>query len=145
MALYWALFGVTLIVIEMILPGIFFIFLGLGAFATAGILQLGFISDLSQAFFCWLGSSTLFVFTLRKVFMRLAPSETEIGSIDEDKDAYGKEVEVLHTVFSDNEEGRIIFRGSTWAAKCPKKILRPGEKAILKKRHLNLWIVEPLE
>ena len=52
-------------------------------------------------------------------------------------------VEVAETI-PKGEQGRIRFRGTTWAATCYQQTLEVGSQARLVTRDGITWVVEPL-
>ena len=141
--LFWVILGSILVFSELIVPGLIVIFLGMASFFVAFGIWMGWFVSLIDILTAWMLSSLVLIFSLRQVFARLAPGESVVSNMDEDKDAYGSIVEVLKTV-GPHEKGRIFFRGTSWEASS-SQVIKTGEKAILKSRDLNMWIIEPMD
>jgi membrane protein implicated in regulation of membrane protease activity len=144
MLTYWVVGGIVLLVAEIVLPGMVLGFLGAAALMVALLLWLGVIEGLVPALTTWFIGSIVMLVALRGFFQRLMPGDEEVQSTDEDFDAYGTVVEVAETI-AKGEEGRIRFRGTTWAATCYEQALEAGSRARLVARHGITWVVEPLE
>ncbi len=142
---FWIIFGIILIVLELVLPGAVVVFLGFGALIVALAVYLGLVEGWISAFTLWFISSLLLIIALRSVLQRYMPEgEAERQSTDEDLDAYGAVVEVAEAM-SPQQAGRIHFRGTTWPAICYESALRPGQKAKIIHRENLLWVIEPFD
>lgn len=142
--LFWLVLGIFLMLSEIIVPGLVVVFLGIASLFVAFGIWMGWLQGWVEVMTAWFISSLALIFSLRQVFARLAPGNTQISNMDEDVDAIGQVVEVVKTINPSSEDGRIHFRGTTWAAKS-NQIIKQGEKAILDSRELNLWVVSPLD
>lgn len=143
---YWFIGGVVLMLLEFLLPGGIVFFLGLGATLVSLLLYTGLIEGWIQAFTAWFVGSLLLLFGLRGVVQKLIPAQVERGRTDEDLDAYDQIAEVAETIPAGGE-GRINFRGSTWAAKHyhENRALEAGTRVRIVFRDNLLWIVEAIE
>ncbi len=142
---FWLIFGLCLIFIELMVPGLVVIFLGIGALFIALLLWLGVLKTWISSFTAWFISSLAFLILLRGVFKKYLPGEVTKNYIDEDDDAFGSVVDVIETVTSENNDGRIKFRGTSWTAKCIEGEIKTGEKAKIIYRDDMVWIVEPYD
>ncbi len=144
--IYWFIGGVVLMLLEFLLPGGIVFFLGLGATLVSLLLYTGLIEGWIQAFTAWFVGSLLLLFGLRGVVQKLIPAQVERGRTDEDLDAYDQIAEVAETIPAGGE-GRITFRGSTWAAKHyhEERALEAGTRVRIVFRDNLLWIVEAIE
>ncbi len=142
---FWLIFGLCLIFIELLIPGLVVIFLGIGALFIALLQWLGFLETWIASFTAWFISSLAFLILLRGVFKKFLPGEVTKDYIDEDEDAFGSVVDVIETVTSENNDGRIKFRGTSWTAKCMDGEIRTGGKAKIIYRDDMVWIVEPYD
>ncbi|MDA3821474.1 MAG: NfeD family protein, partial [Bacteroidales bacterium] len=73
------------------------------------------------------------------------PSDSNYQMVEEDVDAIGSVVEVISTVYQDNNSGRIMFNGTSWQAVSNKGIIEAGTKAKLVHRDNISWVVVPWE
>jgi membrane protein implicated in regulation of membrane protease activity len=144
MLTYWIVGGIVLLVAEIVVPGMVLGFLGAAALLVALLLWLGVIEGLVPALMTWFIGSIVMLVALRGFFQRLMLGDEDVQSTDEDLDAYGSVVEVAETI-PKGEEGRIRFRGTTWAATCYDQTLEAGSRAKLMMRDGITWVVEPLD
>ena len=144
MLTYWIVGGIALLVAEIVVPGMVLGFLGAAALLVAALLWLGVIDGLVAALTTWFIGSIVMLVALRGLFQRLMPGDQEVHSTDEDLDAFGTVVEVAETI-PKGDQGRIRFRGTTWAATCYERTLEAGSRARLVTRDGIAWVVEPME
>ncbi len=142
--LYWLILGVALLLLELMVPGLVVVFLGVAALLVALLLYMGIVSTWTGALSSFFILAIVLVLTLRHFFARYASSDSKTGSLDEDADAFGMVVEVLKASNDNGNRGRIMFRGTTWEAESFGGPLKEGGKARLLKRESLLWIVEPV-
>ena len=136
--------GLTLIVLEVVIPGLVVVFLGAAALLVAAAASLGLVSGWLMAFTLWFVSSLVMVLGVRSAFTRFLPGGFIRQLTDEDVDAFGEEVDVVETVTT-RPGGRIRFRGSTWAAQTLQEELPAGARAKVVARDNLVWIVEPVD
>ncbi len=116
MSMYWVIFGIILVLLEVILPGGIIVFLGFAALFVGLALHLGFINTVAGALIAWFISSLFLVLVLRSFFMKYFEGDSKVDDVDESKDVIGAIVEVCEEVLP-HKEGRVRFRGSTWQAR----------------------------
>lgn len=141
----WLGGGFALMLMELLLPGLVVIWLGLGAVLVAGLRWLGIIEGLTPSFMVWFISSLSFLIFLRRFFTKYLPGEVTANYSDEDRDAFGAIVEIVESVTSGSDQGRIKYGGTTWSASCIEGEIKVGQKARITARDNLVWIVEPLE
>ena len=139
---FWIILGITLILAELITPGLIAIFLGISALIVAFGFWMSWISSLVELITSWMIISLFLIFSLRGLFAKFIPASTEKENIDEDLEAKGKEVLVTKTIKAIDASGRIFFRGTEWSAQSIKDTIPSGKKVILIKRKLSVWIVD---
>lgn len=139
----WFIVGILLLGSEFLISGFVIIFFGGGAIAVAVARWLGLIESWASSTAVWLISSLLLVVALRKTIRKFLPAETSYQAVEEDIDAYGTVVEVIKTVYDDNDEGRIRYQGTSWPSICEEGTIPAGKKAKLLARNNLAWIVEP--
>lgn len=138
----WIVAGAVLIVLELIVPGMVLVFLGVGALLVAFLVWLGLVQTWVASITIWFIASLVLLLVLRGFFQRFMSGEAETQSTDEDFDAYGEVVDVVEAI-GPKKEGRIRYRGTTWQAACYDNTLEAGTKAQIVCRENLLWIVEP--
>ncbi len=141
----WLIVGILLMVSEILVPGLVVIFLGLAAVIVAGGRWIGLIDGLVDSFTYWFILSTFLCLGMRGLVSKITPGEIAIESGDDDEAAIGREVEVLEETCSDNDNGRIRFRGTTWKAMTEFGRIYPGQKARIYSRKDMIWIVDPID
>lgn len=141
---FWLLFGAILVFGEFVLPGLVSVFVGLGALSVAALLYLNLIESLPSQLATWFLSSTIYIFTIRILVVRLYPSDTEKQNIDEDQAMLGQAVDVIESI-SSARPGRIRFGESTWAAVLKGEgEIKASEKAVIVGRDNISWIVKKI-
>lgn len=137
----WLIAGIILSISELLIPGLFVIFLGIAAILIAGMRWLGILEGDFHSFSAWAGTSLVLVLVGRGIFQRWFPSETSFEDTDEDKAAIGQSVEVVETVTT--RGGRIRYQGSTWDARTKEDSIPAQSRARIVSRDNISWIVEP--
>ncbi len=142
----WLVGGIILMLLEFVLPGGIVFFLGLGATLVSLLLYLGVIEGWLQAFTVWFIGSLMLLFGLRGIVQKIIPAQVEKGRTDEDLDAYDKIAKVYQTIPAGGE-GRIEFRGSTWAARGYDESvsLEAGTVVRIVFRDNLLWVVDAID
>ncbi len=139
----WAITGIIMILAELVLPGGVIIFLGLGCLTVAGGIWAGHITTMTTALLTFFISSLVYLLALRSLFIKYFEGDSSIQNTNEDLDSINSIVEVIEKI-TPYTAGRVRFRESTWVAESENEI-QAGEKAIIKKRVGNKWIVSPLK
>jgi len=112
----WFILGSALVALELLLPGLVSVFLGLGAILTALALRVGWVASPQGALISFIVFSTLLLLFVRAWVGRLLPATRIESETDETKLALYQRVEVVESIPSGGE-GRISFRGTTWKAR----------------------------
>ncbi len=150
MLTYWVVGGIVLALLEIVVPGMVLVFLGVAALIVAGLIWLGVIDGWIPALTAWFVVSLVSLIVLRGLFQRMMPGEEAWSSADEDVDSFGQVVEVAETITKGEpgdkgEYGRIRYRGTTWPAICYEHTLAAGSQAKLVYCDNLVWIVEALD
>jgi membrane protein implicated in regulation of membrane protease activity len=144
MLYFWLVFGVFLILSEMLLPGLVSVFMGFGALTVAVLLHFDCIDSISDQLVTWFVSSTIYIFSLRLLVMRYYPSNREKRDIDEDRAMIGQIVEVVQAI-SNKSSGRICHGESTWTAiSSGEEVINVGEQVQIVGRDNISWTVKKL-
>lgn len=136
--------GLSLMVLETLVPGGVAGFLGLGGLVVAGLRALGLLVDPLTALITWVFLSTGLTIALRPLAMRFVQGDISLALTDEDAEAMGQTVTVIEPV-GEEEAGRIRFRGASWDARTVEGHLPEGAQAKLLYRDNLTWIVEPVD
>ena len=113
--LIWMIFGLTMMVAELVIPGGIIVFLGISAMVVSGAIYMGWITSVTYALITWFITSIIFMLFLRSLFMKYFEGDSEIQDVEENSDIPGKTVEVIEEITPD-KPGRVRMRGSTWVA-----------------------------
>lgn len=141
-AMVWVSIGAVLILLELVVPGAVFGFVGGAAVLTGVLVQLGHIEGPVNILLTFFVSSIFFVLVLRTGLLKLFPSDDRVENTDETEDAKGKIVDVLEEI-TPYRRGRIRYLGTTWDAQCDTH-LEAGSQAVIAGRDGNCWIVKSL-
>jgi len=140
----WWIIGLVLVLLELLLPGLVIVFLGLGAFLVAALVHFEIISGIFQELLAWFVSSLFFLVTLRFLVIMYYPSDTKKKDVNEDNEVIGTIVNLLEDI-SENQKGRITHSGSTWPAVSENgEEIRAGEKVKIVGRDNLTWIVKKI-
>ncbi len=113
----WFVLGLIFLFLEFILPGIIIGFFGVGAILTAVLYWVGILDSLTAQLICFLVSSLLLLFVLRRYLKKLFVGKTTTGrDSDEMDNPVGKTAKVVEDIKKDGSQGRIVFEGTEWKA-----------------------------
>lgn len=141
-ALIWLGLGAALILLELVVPGAVFGFVGGAAVLTGVLVQLGHIEGPVNILMTFFISSIFFVMFLRTGLLKLFPSDDRVENTDETQDAIGKIVDVIDEV-TPYRRGRIRYLDTSWEAQSDETI-ETGHQAVIVSRDGNCWIIKPL-
>jgi membrane protein implicated in regulation of membrane protease activity len=140
---FWVALGAVLLLLELVVPGMVLVFLGVAAWIVAGLVAAGLITAPLPMFTTWFLLSLGLVVALRGFLVRLFPSSHSRQDVDEDAEAEDQIVDVVTDIANDHTEGRVRFGGTTWAARALDEPLTAGSKARLMYREDLVWVVTP--
>jgi inner membrane protein len=142
---YWAISGVALIGLEMVVPGFVIFFFGVGALLTA---LSSLIPPIGQTI--WIQISLFIVFSiLSLVFLRRNYSIIFAGTVfdsrkpEREEAGNGKIAKVTETASVLNE-GRIRFQGTTWKAIAKSGECKSGTLARIVSRDGITYVIESI-
>ncbi|MBD2303954.1 MAG: hypothetical protein CLLPBCKN_007750 [Chroococcidiopsis cubana SAG 39.79] len=130
----WLLIGIALCAIELVLPTAFVSF-AMGVSAVVVAIAVPILPHLGLQVVVWLALSTAFVFLSR----RLIPAPQRHSKI---RDATVAET---LTEITAGKEGRVLYEGNSWRAKCAdeKLSILPQQKVYVVSREGTTLIVMP--
>ncbi len=141
---FWLAFGIILMLLEFLLPGMVVVFLGAAAVLVSLAMGLGLLEGVLSSVTAWFISSIVLTLGLRGVVLKFIPTgDVSVAVLDEQIDSYGKIVSVAEEVGLE-EGGRIFFQGSTWPAITEKEHIPKGAKARILTRLNVTFVVEPV-
>jgi membrane protein implicated in regulation of membrane protease activity len=140
--LFWFIVGLGLFLLELIIPGFFIFFFGLGAWVTALVCLIGgpdSITNLQIIIFAI--TSVLSLIGLRKIIQkRFFYSKGNLSEEVEDEFT-GKEA-IAKADFGSDMNGKVEFKGTTWNAES-KSAIKTGQRVIIIEKDSFKLIVEP--
>lgn len=138
--LFWFILGLGLFLLELVIPGFFIFFFGLGAWVTALVcLIVNPGTNLQIIIFAL--SSSLLLLALRRIIQKkfLNSKSTESDSVEDE--FTGKEA--LATIdFGGMKHGKVDFKGTTWTAESESEI-KEGQRVIIIEKDSFKLIVKP--
>ncbi len=140
--LIWIGLGVALILLELVVPGAVFGFIGGAAVLTGILIYLGHLSGTVEIMMTFFVSSIFFILVLRTGLMRLFPADSKVENTDETQAAVGEIVPVLEKI-SPYRRGRIKYLDVSWEAQADVEI-EVDQQAVITGRDGNCWIVKSL-
>ena len=141
-ALLWFLAGLVLMLLELLLPGIILVFIGLGAWVAALAAWLGWVDSLAGQALVFAIASVVLLVGLRRLFKGWLTGVTLAGdSAHELNEFIGKTVPVL-TAIPSGGMGKVEFRGAHWNAQSSEP-LGAGASAIITGREGLCLLVRP--
>jgi len=140
--LFWFIIGLVLFLLELVIPGFFIFFFGLGAWVTALVCLLGdpvSITNLQIIIFAVI--SGLSLIALRRIIQRKFFYSKDNLSEGVEDEFTGREA-VATTRFGSGRMGKVEFKGTTWNAESKSEI-KEGDRVIITKKDSITLIVEP--
>jgi membrane protein implicated in regulation of membrane protease activity len=138
--LFWFLLGLVLFLIELAIPGFFIFFFGLGAWVTALVcLILSPGTNLQILIFALVSVLTLLAF--RKVLKKKFFSSNGKESEEVEDEFTGKEA-LAKVDFGGTKNGKVEFKGTTWAAES-KADISAGQRVVIIEKDSFKLIVKP--
>jgi len=138
--LFWFLLGLGLFLLELVIPGFFIFFFGLGAWVTALVCLIGNPgTNLQIIIFAVI--SVISLIGLRRIIQKKFFYSKGTQSEDVEDEFTGKEA-LAKTDFGGIVNGKVEFKGTTWNAESTDEI-KEGQRLIIKEKDSFKLIVEP--
>ncbi|MFQ3229497.1 NfeD family protein [Reinekea sp.] len=141
--LVWITIGVILVVLELLIPGAVFGFIGAAAIVTGGLIHFDLISGLLNIMMTFFVLSFVFILVLRSTLLKFFPDNSVVDNTDETQDAIGRIVTVTQNI-TPFKRGRIKYLDTDWEAQAEAEFV-VGDQAIISGRDGNCWIVKSIE
>jgi membrane protein implicated in regulation of membrane protease activity len=138
--LVWFLLGLVLFLLELVIPGFFIFFFGLGAWVTALICLIGEPSTNLQII-VFAVVSVLSLVALRKMIQKKFFYHDENLSDKVEDEFTGKDATAIED-FSSENTGKVEFKGTSWKAESSTQI-KAGQTVIIKSKEDFKLKVEP--
>jgi membrane protein implicated in regulation of membrane protease activity len=145
--IFWFALGMAFLILEVLTPGVVFLFFGLGAWVVMAILLVASIPAGAQ-WGVFIVVSVLALITLRRHVARLFAKKEAGGRADSLKEPMvaasyiGRVVEVVGDIGPDRP-GLVELNGTNWQARAPVAIPKGSMVRVVEVRDLALT-VEPL-
>jgi inner membrane protein len=138
--LFWFILGLGLFLLEMVVPGFFIFFFGLGAWITAIVCLIG-DPGVNMQIMIFAVTSVLALLGLRRLIREKFFLSKDGHHTDVDDEFTGKEALAI-TDFGGQETGRVEFKGTSWKAESSSAI-KSGQRVIIIEKDNFKLIVEP--
>lgn len=138
--LFWFFIGSILLLAELVIPGFFIIFFGIGAWVTALVCLIWEPSVNLQMIIFGL-TSLMALLGLRRMIQKKLFYDKLDKSADIEDEFTGKEAVAL-TDFGKDKTGKVFFKGTTWVSESSSDIREGDRVIILEKKNFKL-IIEP--
>ena len=138
--LMWFILGLILFLLELVIPGFFIFFFGLGAWVTALVCLIGEPgTNLQIIIFAVV--SVLALVALRRIIQKKFFYSKQKDSDDVEDEFTGREAVALAD-FGTDHTGKVEFKGTTWKAESSSEI-KKGQTVIINKKESFKLVVEP--
>jgi membrane protein implicated in regulation of membrane protease activity len=141
--LIWIIIGLVLMTLEILVPGMITIFIGLAAFIVGSGIKFGYLKTYDSIILTFITSTLFFLIIIRTLFLKFFKGDETIHNVDENLDAQGTIVLVEEDILP-HKQGRVKFRGTSWQARSDNTILKDS-KAIIINFDGNILIVKSIE
>lgn len=134
---YWLIFGIGLLILEVMTPALISLFFGLSALTVALIVWLFPVSQVVQ----WLLFAVFsvgYILLLRKAIKQVFKGDKEVSDRVSDEFA-GRRAVVVEPV-APNKPGRVELNGCTWMAEAEAALSKGQSVRVLKKDNLTLKV-----
>ena len=138
--LFWFLIGLILFLLELVIPGFFIFFFGLGAWLTALVCLIGEPGTNLQIII-FAVTSVLTLIALRKIIQKKFFYSKGNQSEEVEDEFTGKEAFATIEITPD-KKGKVEFKGTTWKAESKSEIKEGQTVIIIEKENFTL-IVKP--
>ncbi|MEN8217686.1 MAG: NfeD family protein [Pseudomonadota bacterium] len=140
-ALVWFLVGLSLLILEALLPGLILFFFGFGAWLTALLIWWIPLHFSLQLWF-FLFSSLILLFFLRRYLKAIFSGRTIINKNPdgEDFDGYIGETAVVKVALKPNQKGKVEFHGSLWTAEANEILVEETPVKIIGRNNITLKV-----
>ncbi len=140
--LFWFIIGLVLFLAELIIPGFFIFFFGLGAWVTAVVCLIGNPESITNfQIIVFAVTSILSLVALRRIIQKRFFYSKENLSEGVEDEFTGREG-VATTNFGPGVKGKVDFKGTTWNAESKSEIKEGSRVLIIEKDNITLK-VEP--
>jgi len=138
--IFWFIIGLVLFLLELVIPGFFIFFFGLGAWITAIVCLIGDPGTNLQILI-FAVTSVLSLIALRRIIQKKFFYSKGNQSEEVEDEFTGKEA-LSTTDFGGDKNGKVEFKGTTWKAESASEI-KEGQRVVIIEKDSFKLIVEP--
>ena len=138
--LFWFMIGLGLFLLELVIPGFFIFFFGLGAWVTALVCLIG-NPGINVQIIIFAITSVLSLLGLRRIIQKKFFYSKVDKSGEVEDEFTGKEA-LAATDFGGQLTGKVEFKGTMWNAESLSEI-KTGQRVIILKKDSFKLFVEP--
>ena len=138
--LLWFIIGLGLFLLELVIPGFFIFFFGLGAWVTALVCLIGEPGTNFQIVIFAI-TSVLSLIGLRRIIQKKFFYSKDNLSEEVEDEFTGKEA-IAKADFGSDRNGKVEFKGTMWNAESKAEI-KEGQRVIIIEKDSFKLIVEP--
>jgi membrane protein implicated in regulation of membrane protease activity len=138
--LFWFFIGLVLLLAELVIPGFFIFFFGLGAWVTA-LVCLIWEPSINLQMIIFGITSILSLVALRRMIQKKFLYHNSKDSDQVEDEFTGKEA-IAANDFGIEKTGKVNFKGTTWLSESQSEI-KEGQRVIIIKKDSFKLIVEP--
>jgi membrane protein implicated in regulation of membrane protease activity len=140
--LFWFILGLVLFLAELVIPGFFIFFFGLGAWVTALVCLIGDLDSITNMqIIIFAVTSVLTLIALRRIIQKKFFYSKGNLSEEVEDEFTGKEALSI-TEIGPDKNGKVEFKGTTWKAESKSEIKEGQTVIIIEKENFTL-IVKP--
>lgn len=134
----WFLLGLLFFVLELMIPGLIMLFFGVGAWITSILCLTGDYS-LTTQLTVFILSSVISLAALRRYLLERYAKKDVLS--DDNYDIIGQAA-VAETNISEDERGKVTFKGASWQATSKQKI-KKGDRVVITGKQSIVLEVKP--
>ena len=138
--LFWFIIGLVLFLLELVIPGFFIFFFGLGAWVAA-LVCLIWEPGINLQIVIFAVTSVLSLITLRRIIQKKFFYSKGNLSEEVEDEFTGKEA-LATTEIGPDKKGKVEFKGTTWKGESKSEIKEGQTVIIIEKENFTL-IVKP--
>ena len=138
--LFWFLIGLILFLAELVIPGFFIFFFGLGAWVTALVCLIGNPDSITNfQIIIFAVTSVLTLIALRRIIQKKFFYSKGNLSEEVEDEFTGKEA-LATTDIGPDMKGKVEFKGTTWKAESKSEIKEGQTVIIVEKENFTLTV-----
>jgi len=136
--LFWFILGLIMLLLELVLPGFFIFFFGLGAWITA-LVCLIWDPGINLQIIIFAVTSVLSLIGLRKMIQKkfFYVKEDEANKVEDE--FTGREAVVIEDILPGNT-GKVEFKGTMWKAESDTELKKGQSVIIVSKENFKLIV-----